>query len=206
MKTPLRVLFVEDSEDDAQLSLRELQRGGFEVTWQRVETKAAMENHMGADTWDLIICDHVMPQFSSAMALDVVRTRGKDLPFIVVSGAAPEDIVTAAMRAGAHDFISKDSLVRLVPAVQRELREAEVRRERRQIGLRLAESENRYGNLFHQNMAPMLLVEASTLLVVDANPAAAAFFGHSMETLKHASMQALTSSSLSPCSSSFAIF
>ena len=193
MTTPLRVLFIEDDEDDAQLSLRELKRGGFEVAWRRVDTKAAMQNALTDEPWDLVICDHVMPQFSSAMALDVMRTTTKDIPFIVVSGAAPEDVVTEAMRAGAHDFISKNGLVRLVPAVQRELREAIVRRERRQIAVRLGESEDRYANLFNENPAPMLLVDASTLLVVDVNQAAATFFGHSVATLKQASIQALSS-------------
>jgi PAS domain S-box-containing protein len=192
MTTPLRVLFVEDDEDDAHLSLRELKRGGFDVTSRRVDTKTAMEHAVAEETWDLVICDHVMPQFSSAMALDVMRKHGKDIPFIIVSGAAPEDVVTAAMRAGAQDFISKNSLIRLVPAVQRELREATVRRERQQIAARLMESEDRYTNLFIENPAPMLLVHASTLLVVDANPAAATFFGHSLDKLKQASIHALS--------------
>jgi PAS domain S-box-containing protein len=192
MTTPLRVLFVEDEQDDVDLSLRELRRGGFDVSWRRVDTKAAMEQTLTGELWDLVICDHVMPNFSSAMALDVVRTRGKDLPFIIVSGAAPEDVVTAAMRAGAHDFISKGSLLRLVPAVQRELREAAVRRERQQIATRLVESESRYAHLFRENPAPMLLVEAATLMVVDANGAAATFFGHALEILKQASIQALS--------------
>ena len=178
------LLFIEDDEDDAQLSLQELTRGGFEVSWLRVETQAAMQNALTDGHWDLIICDHVMPQFSSAMALEVRRTITKDIPFIIVSGAAPEDVVTAAMRGGAHDFISKNALVRLVPAVQRELREVAVRKERHHIAAKLVESENRYSNLFNENPAPMLLVDASTLLVVDANRAASAFFGHAMETLK----------------------
>jgi len=192
MTKPLRVLLIEDDEDDAQLSLRELKRGGFEVSWRRVDTKVTMEQALAEAAWDLVICDHVMPQFSSAMALDVMRSHRADIPFIVVSGAAPEDVVTAAMRAGAQDFISKNSLVRLIPAVQRELRETEVRRERQRISTQLTESENRYAHLFSQNPAAMLLVDASTLLVVDANPAAAAFFGHSLGTLKQASMQALS--------------
>jgi len=192
MNTPLRVLMVEDDEDDLQLSLLEMRRGGFNVSWSRVETRSAMEQALAKETWDLILCDHLMPQFSSSMALDVMRAQGKDIPFIIVSGAAPEDIVTAAMRAGAHDFISKGSLVRLVPAIQRELREAAGRRERQQIAGRLAESENRYSDLFIENPAPMLLVDAATLLLVDANPAAAAFFGHALESLKQVTVQALS--------------
>jgi DNA-binding NtrC family response regulator/anti-sigma regulatory factor (Ser/Thr protein kinase) len=137
----LRVLLVEDSEDDALLSLLELRKGGFKTEWERVDTRPGMERAVAERTWDLVICDHVMPGFSSAGALDVMRKRALDLPFIIVSGVAPEDLVTAAMRQGAHDFISKGNLVRLVPAVQRELREATLRQDRRRMESRLAEVE-----------------------------------------------------------------
>ena len=143
MKTHLRVLLVEDNEDDALLTLRELRKGGFQTEWERVETRIGMERILVERPWDLIISDHLMPSFSSAGALDVLRRGGQDLPFIIVSGAAPEDVVTAAMRQGAHDFISKDNLVRLVPAVQRELKEAAVRRDRARMESRLVESEQR---------------------------------------------------------------
>jgi len=139
----LSVLLVEDNEDDALLTLRELRKGGFEVEWERVENRPAMERTLAERTWDLIICDHLMPAFSSAGALDVMRKQAKDMPFLIVSGAAPEDVVTAAMRQGAHDFISKDNLVRLVPAVRRELKEAALRRDRKRIESRLLESEAR---------------------------------------------------------------
>ncbi len=192
MNTPLRLLLIEDDEDDASLTIMELKRGGFELSSLRIDTGSAMEKALTEGHWDLIICDHVMPAFSSSMALDILRSNGQDIPFIIVSSVAPEDLVTAAMRSGAHDFISKGSLVRLVPAVQRELREATVRRERHQIALKLKESENRYTHLFNENPAPMLLVEASTLMVVDANPAAAVFFGHALEALKQATISALS--------------
>jgi len=139
----LRVLLVEDSEDDALLTLHELRKGGFQTEWQRVDTRAGMERVLEERPWDLVICDHVMPGFSSAGALDVMRRRSLDLPFIIVSGVAPEDLVTAAMRQGAHDFISKGNLVRLVPAVQRELKEAALRQDRKRIESRLVESEAR---------------------------------------------------------------
>ena len=143
----LRVLLVEDNEDDALLTLLELRKGGFHTEWERVDTRAGMERVLEEKPWDLVICDHVMPGFSSAGALDVMRKRELDLPFIIVSGVAPEDLVTAAMRQGAHDFISKGNLVRLVPAVQRELKEAALRQDRRRIESRLAESEARTGLL-----------------------------------------------------------
>jgi PAS domain S-box-containing protein len=143
MTMPLRILLVEDSEDDALLTLLELRKGGFQTHWERVDTRADMERALAENPWELIICDHVMPGFSSAGALDVMRKRALDLPFIIVSGVAPEDLVTAAMRQGAHDFISKGNLVRLVPAVQRELKEAALRRDRNRMESRLAESEAR---------------------------------------------------------------
>jgi hypothetical protein len=143
MSTPLRALLVEDNEDDALLTLRELRKGGFETEWLRVDNRADMERAVTQTEWDVVICDHMMPCFSSAGALDVLRKFKLDLPFIIVSGAAPEDVVTAAMRRGAHDFIAKDNLVRLVPVVQRELKEAALRLDRRRIHDRLRESEQR---------------------------------------------------------------
>ena len=139
----LNALLVEDSEDDALLTLVELRKGGFQVAWARVETRAAMEQALGERDWDLVICDHLLPAFSSAGALDVMRKLAPDLPFLIVSGAAPEDVVTAAMRQGAHDFIAKGNLVRLVPVVRRELKEADLRRDQRRMKVRLAENEER---------------------------------------------------------------
>jgi len=143
----LSVLLVEDSEDDALLTLRELRKGGFQTHSERVDTRPDMERVLAERDWDLVICDHMMPAFSSAGALDVMRKQAADLPFLIVSGAAPEDVVTAAMRQGAHDFISKGNLVRLVPAVRRELKEAALRRDRSRMQARLVESERRMADL-----------------------------------------------------------
>ena len=193
MRIPLRALFVEDSELDTELILRELRKGGYEITWLRVDERAAMESALLEWTWDVIICDHRMPSFTSRLALDVLRAHDFDIPFIVVSGVAPEELVTEVMRAGAHDFISKSSLVRLVPAIQRELKEAALRKERIQMAARLAESEGRYTLLFHENPEPMLLVEVTTLMVIDANRAAAEFFGYPLQALKQTTLSALSS-------------
>ncbi len=184
MTTSLRVLLVEDDETDADLVLLELRRGGYEPEWRRVDTRREMIQALANQDWDLVICDHRLPAFSSQGALEVKRERGLDIPFIIVSGAAPEEVVTEAMRAGAQDFISKNGLVRLVPAVQRELREAALRQERRFIEEELAESQGRYAMMFHENPAPMLLVDPATLLVVEANQAAGTFFGHPLDVLE----------------------
>lgn len=127
----LRVLLVEDSEPDAILLSRALERGGFAPTALRVDTPAAMEEALRKTPWDLILCDHAMPDFSAPEALELVKRHGLDVPFIIVSGYIEEETAVAAMKAGAHDYIMKDRLARLVPAVERELRDAEVRRARR---------------------------------------------------------------------------
>ncbi len=143
MSKPLRVLIVEDSEDDTQLVVRDLRRAGYDVTHQRVETAEAMAAALKAQDWNLIISDHRMPHFSSLAALKLYRERGCDMPFIVVSGSIGEELAVSAMKAGAHDYIMKDNLTRLMPAVQREVHEADERRQGRQAEQALAESRRR---------------------------------------------------------------
>ncbi len=132
MGEPIRVLLVEDSENDALLLMRELTRGGFEPTCHRVEEREAMREALENESWDLVITDHNLPGFSSEAALDAVKESGFDIPVIIVSGSIGEDIAVAAMKTGAHDYIMKDNLSRLVPAIERELREVENRRAHRQ--------------------------------------------------------------------------
>lgn len=122
---------IEDSEDDARLVLREIQRGGYEVNFERVETADAMRAALARQSWDLIICDFSLPRFSAPKALDLLKNSGHDLPFIIVSGTIGEESAVNALKAGAHDFIIKGNFARLIPAIERELKEAEVRRERR---------------------------------------------------------------------------
>jgi putative nucleotidyltransferase with HDIG domain len=128
----LRVLFIEDSEDDARLVLREVQRGGYEVQFERVETADAMLAALKRQAWDLILCDFSLPHFSAPKALELLKASGLDLPFIIVSGTIGEESAVNALKAGAHDFIIKGSFARLLPAIQRELKEAEVRREQKE--------------------------------------------------------------------------
>lgn len=130
MGTSLRVLIVEDSEDDALLCLKELRSGYESIAHRRVDTAEAMGAALDQQTWDIIIADYSMPHFSGLAALRLMLERDLDLPFILVSGVVGEEDAVAAMKAGAQDYISKGHLSRLVPAVQRELREAQVRRER----------------------------------------------------------------------------
>ncbi len=132
MQTPLRVLFVEDSEIDAELTTAELKRGGFLPIVQRVETRPDMEKCLRDSEWDLIICDYLMPRFSAAAALSTLKASGIDLPFIIASGAVTAEDAVSLLKEGAHDFMDKGALARLVPAIERELREADVREQRRQ--------------------------------------------------------------------------
>lgn len=125
----LRVLFIEDSELDAEVLLRELALA-HDVIHERVDSAAALEDAL-ARGWDLILSDFAMPSFDARRALAIVQSRGVDIPFIIVSGAVDEATAVASMRAGAHDFIAKGRLARLLPAIDRELREAKVRAERK---------------------------------------------------------------------------
>ena len=139
MQVPLRVLIAEDSEDDARLLLRELQRAGYQPTHERVDNPAAMTSALDRHGWDLVIGDYSMPAFSGPAALALLRARDLDTPFIFVSGTIGEDVAVEAMKAGAQDFLTKGNLKRLIPAIQRELRDTEVRRERRRAQTALLE-------------------------------------------------------------------
>lgn len=138
MDKRLRALIVDDSDDDTLLLVLELKRNGYTPEYRRVDTAPAMREALQRATWDVILADYTMPQFSAMAALSIVQASGLDLPFIVVSGNIGEDIAVAAMKAGAHDYIMKNSLKRLVPAIERELRDYEVRRERKRAEERLA--------------------------------------------------------------------
>ncbi len=131
MSVPLRVLLVEDSADDAELVLRALRRGGYQPEHRRVDTPEDMARALDDYDWDIVLADYAMPRFSAFDALSMVQERGLDIPFIVISGTIGEEIAVQAMKAGAHDYLMKDNLARLVPAVERELREADERRARR---------------------------------------------------------------------------
>jgi CheY-like chemotaxis protein len=131
MSGTLRLLAIEDSEDDALLILREIRRGGYDPVFRRIDTPEAMKRSLDEKGWDVVISDYVMPRFSGLAALRILKESGLDLPFIIVSGNIGEDIAVGAMKAGAHDYILKGNLARLVPAIEREMRDAEVRRQRR---------------------------------------------------------------------------
>jgi signal transduction histidine kinase len=130
---PLNVLIVEDSEEDADLIVLELKRGGFSPQFRRVDNAAAMRRALEERSWDIVLSDFSMPQFTMAEALAIAQERGADMPFLIVSATIGEETAVEAMKAGAHDYILKHRLVRLAPAVRRGLRESSMRRERRQL-------------------------------------------------------------------------
>lgn len=178
MGAPLRVLIVEDSEDDAALLLRELQRGGYDPAHQRVETSEAMSAALDRQDWDIVFGDYTMPRFRGTEALALLRGKGLDTPFIFVSGTIGEDMAVVAMKAGANDYITKGNLKRLIPAVDRELREAEVRRERKRAEEALRESNQTLQAVVQSSPLAIIIIDLSGKVLM-WNPAAEQIFGWS---------------------------
>lgn len=143
MSEPLIVLMVEDSEDDALLLLRALRQDGFSVVWERVQTAEQLRAALASHAWDVVISDYRLPGFDAPAALSILQQSGVDLPFIVVSGTIGEIAAVAMMKAGAHDYLMKENLTRLPEAVRREVREAQIRAERRQAEIQLRQTAER---------------------------------------------------------------
>jgi two-component system, cell cycle sensor histidine kinase and response regulator CckA len=171
MGAPLRVLIAEDSENDTLLLVRELKRAGYDLTYERVQDKTGMRAALEDNVWDLVIGDYSMPQFSGTSALLMVRERDPDVPFIFVSGTIGEDVAVEAMRAGAQDYLSKGNLRRLVPAIERELREVENRRERRRAEDELRRSEQRFERVFRASPVGITISTLDEGRYVDVNAA-----------------------------------
>jgi DNA-binding NtrC family response regulator len=127
MNKPIRVLIVEDSEDDALLLVRQLKKGDYNPTYEQVDTAEAMSEALDKQTWDIILCDYSMPGFSALDALDIYKKKGLDLPFIIVSGAIISENAVAIKKAGAHDYILKNDLAELILSIDRALLEAKNR-------------------------------------------------------------------------------
>ena len=175
MGAALRLLIIEDSEDDARLIVRDLQRGGYAPSYERVDTDAAVRAALTRGPWDVIISDFNMPTFSGTDALKLLREHDQDTPFIFVSGTIGEDVAVEAMRAGAQDYVTKDNLRRLVPAIERELRDAAVRRAGTHA-VRASEAQLRA--ILHSALdAHITMDKAGT--ITSWNPQAEAIFGWS---------------------------
>ena len=141
MGKSMRLLIIEDSENDALLLLRELRKGGYQPEYKRVDTEIAMIEALEKDKWDIIISDYSMPQFNGIAALKISQKYKPDLPFIIVSGTIGEDVAVEAMKAGAHDYLMKGNLERLTPAIERELHDARIRREHKLSLIKLRQTE-----------------------------------------------------------------
>ena len=182
MDKPIRVLIVDDSEDDGLLLVRNLKNGGFSPSYEQVDTAEAMSKALDNQTWDVILCDNSMPTLDAASALELYKYKGLDLPFIIVSGAIADETAVAAMKAGAHDYIMKGNLARLSSAIDRELREAKNRQERRITEIQLRKSEEKYRALFEDSRDAIYLNNQEGELI-DFNLSTLELFGYSREEM-----------------------
>jgi len=182
MDKPIRVLIVDDSEDDGLLLLRNLKNGGFNPSYEQMDTAEAMSKALDNQTWDVILCDNSMPGFDASSALELYKDKGLDLPFIIVSGTIADETAVAAMKAGAHDYIMKGNLARLSSAVDRELREAKNRQERRITEIQLRKSEEKYRVLFEDSRDAIYLNNQEGELI-DCNMSTLELFGYSREEM-----------------------
>jgi PAS domain S-box-containing protein len=177
MPKTLAVLIVEDSESDAQLIVRLLAKAGYSLTFERVDSPAQMRAALEAQAWEIVISDFSMPGMDGFTALKVLHETGQDIPFIVVSGAIGEVTAVDMMKAGAHDYVMKGNLARLVPAVERELSQAGVRLERKRADETLRESEAKYRRLF-EDAAIGVFHSSFAGRFLDVNPALARMLGY----------------------------
>jgi two-component system NtrC family sensor kinase len=189
MSEELHVLLVEDSEDDARLLMRRLRQSGYAPVFERVEAADAFSAQLEEKNWDIVLSDYSLPAFTALDALRLLKEKDLDLPFIVVSGAIGEETAVAAMKAGAHDYVMKDNLARLIPAIERELREVEGRRMCRQAEEALRESESKNRRLSQElrtlldNIPDSLSLLDADRNVIWANSGAARMVGRPLEAL-----------------------
>ncbi|MFN8561465.1 MAG: GAF domain-containing protein [Anaerolineae bacterium] len=169
MRELLRTLIIEDLQDDTELVVYELRKAGYEVTYERVDTPDALITALESKSWDIILSDHSMPGFSGTSALKFVRERAGDIPFIVVSGSISEDAAVSMMKAGAHDYFYKGNIARLVPAVQRELHEAQERMQREWAEKQLREAEERLAKVFRVSPSAIAISTLAEGVFIDVN-------------------------------------
>ena len=177
---------MEDSENDALLLLRELERGGYQPEYERVDTPEAMKKALAGDSasWDVIFSDYHMPRFRAPEALELAHEAGSEAPFIVVSGRIGEEVAVEVMKAGAYDYVMKDNLVRLCATVERGLEEIRERRERKRAEKELRESEERYRAVIEQATDGIYLLDAGTRRLVETNPSFQNLLGYTASELE----------------------
>ena len=192
MGTPLRVLIIEDSEEDTQLLLRELRGGGYEVEFERVETGGAMQAMLSEKTWDLILSDYSLPLFDAPQALEILKASGLDVPFIILSGTIGEETAVAALKAGANDFLVKGKFARLGPAIERELREAKVRCDRKR-----AQDLNKYHARLLRHINDAVIATDAEFRITAWNRAAEKIYGWTAAEVMGGSVDDILRSGLS---------
>ncbi|GAB7025936.1 sensor histidine kinase [Geotalea toluenoxydans] len=183
MDKALRLLIVDDSRDDAELMLHTLNQNGYETKCQVVDTLEAMRAALETEEWDIIFSDHAMPHFSAPEALAVAKELHPELPFIILSGEIDLNLAVSLMKGGAQDYIQKREMARIVPAIERELREVEACRQRRRMETALLASEIRYRRLFETAKDGILILDADTGKITDANPSLMEMLGCSSDEL-----------------------
>jgi PAS domain S-box-containing protein len=187
MEKPLRVLMVEDSEDDVLLVVRALKKGGYDPVFAQVEDAGAMLKALQEKTWDVILCDYQMPQFNGLAAIALLKETGIDIPLIIVSGAIGEETAVECMHLGAHDYVMKGNLSRLVPAIERELKEAKSRIQGKQAEDALRENEDRFRRVSSMisDVAYSCSMKENGLFSIDwMEGAAERISGYSIEEIK----------------------
>lgn len=168
MSKPIRLLIVEDSNFDAMVLLKELEHGGYKPDYELVDTPQAMNAALAARQWDIVISDYVMPDFSGLDAIRLLQKSGYDIPIIILSGKIGEDTAVEAMKAGAHDYITKGNLARLIPAIERELGEAEERRKRKQAEAELKSAREKLESFFN-NTSDAIIIADLELNILQVN-------------------------------------
>ncbi len=177
MSKPLRVLMVEDCEDDAVLLLHELRKAGYAPTYRRVQTREEMSQALETDEWDVVTSDHTMPNFSAPEALELLQELRPEVPLVIVSGEIDLNLAVSLMKAGAKDYIQKSQLAKAPPAIERELADATVRGQRVAALHALRRSEETSRVLLNAPGDPSLLVDPHGNLIA-VNEAAGRLFGY----------------------------
>lgn len=191
MKKPLKVLFIEDQAEDCEMLIGELQKADYELIWKRVDTRVELTETLEKDTWELILSDYAMPDFSGLVALKLFQKMELDIPFIFVSGIMGESTAVKAMKMGANDYVMKGNLKRLVPAIERELRDAGIRRKEKHEELALRESNRKWRELF-ENIRDGWVATDIEGRFTECNKAFELMLGYTLEELKEISYQQIT--------------
>ncbi len=195
MNSKLRVIIIEDSEDDTFLILHELKQNGFDLISERVDNAEDLQRALDKGPWDIVISDYQMPGFNGAEALTIINERGLYLPFIILSGKIGEDVAVQMMKAGASDYVIKDNLALLPSVVKRELQEAEIHKEHKRAISKLRESEENYRSIFDAVNDAIFIHDRETGHILDVNTAMTHLFQCTREEARRLSIEGISEGS-----------